>query len=46
MERLLGRLGSAVIWGKLPPVKKIDWTPVDINWNLTPVVSRLKIIID
>jgi len=41
MERLLGRLGSAVIWGRLPPVKN-DWTPVDIScWNLTPVVSRI-----
>jgi len=46
MERLLGRLGSTVIWGKLPPVKN-EWTPVDISgWNLTPVVSRLKIIVD
>lgn len=42
MERLLGRLSSAVIWGRLPPVKN-EWTPVDIReWNLTPVVLRVK----
>ena len=42
MERLLGRLSSAVIWGRLPPVKN-EWTPVDIReWNLTPVTSRVK----
>jgi hypothetical protein len=42
MERLLGRFSSAVIWGRLPPVKN-EWTPVDIReWNLTPVVSRVK----
>lgn len=46
MERLLGRIGSAVIWGKLPPVKN-EWTPIDISdWNLTPVVSRIKVIVD
>ena len=43
MERLLGRLSSAVIWGRLPPVKRMDWTPVEISgWNLTPVTSRIK----
>jgi hypothetical protein len=46
MERLLGRFSSAVIWGHLPPVKRMDWTPVEIgNWNLTPVGSRIKDVV-
>ena len=42
MDRLIGRLPSAVIWGPLPPVKKWDSVgPIDVSgWNLTPVSQR------
>ena len=42
MDRLIGRLPSAVIWGPLPPVKKWDSVAsIDVSgWNLVPVSER------
>lgn len=42
MDRLIGRLPSAVIWGPLPPVKKWDSVgSIDVSgWNLVPVSQR------